>query len=196
MLGPHLFPLIADAEQKVIGPRLLPRPTAGTMLRSERYALHGVIDVLTNVELASVGEGNHHPEAVRATCPDLQGTFEVIVDYKGSHRPGLAEDHWQLGEWQVQTYAWLRQRQQLGYPVAAGILVYVNELAPGSDDIRRMRTAIQKRADRRRSDPRRSRLLCAEHVDGRLCSAPERRLSIQKGDQGHSGHPRKHRQRH
>jgi hypothetical protein len=75
----------------------------------------------------------------------LQGTFEVIVDYKGSHRPALAEDYWQLGEWQVQTYAWLRQRQQLGYPVAAGILIYVNELAPGSDDIRRMRSAIENR---------------------------------------------------
>ncbi|MET4037899.1 MULTISPECIES: PD-(D/E)XK nuclease family protein [unclassified Bradyrhizobium] len=143
MLGPHLFPLIADAEQKVIGTRPLPRPVEGTMLRSERYALHGVIDVLTNVELANVGAGNIIREAVRAACPDLQGTFEVIVDYKGSHRPETDKDYWQLGEWQVQTYAWLRQRQQLGYPVAAGILIYVNELAPGSDDIRKMKAAIQ-----------------------------------------------------
>jgi CRISPR/Cas system-associated exonuclease Cas4 (RecB family) len=81
---------------------------------------------------------------VSAYRPDLQGTFEVIVDYKGSHRPATAEDYWQLGEWQVQTYAWLRQRQQLGYPVAAGILIYVNELAPSSDDVRRIRSAIQK----------------------------------------------------
>ena len=40
MLGPHLFPLIADAEQKVIGTRLLPRREGGPLLRSERYALH------------------------------------------------------------------------------------------------------------------------------------------------------------
>lgn len=143
MLGPHLFPLIADAEQKVIGTRSLPQPAAGVMLRSERYALHGVIDVLTNVELANVGEGNIIRDAVQAACPELRGSFEVIVDYKGSHRPRLTEDHWQLGEWQVQTYAWLRERQRLGQPVAAGILIYVNELAPSSDDIRRMNRAIQ-----------------------------------------------------
>lgn len=145
LLGPHLFPLIADAEQKVIGTRLLPRSDGATGFRSERYALHGVIDVLTNVELASVGSGNIIREAVEAACPDLQGTFEVIVDYKGSHRPTLDDNHWALGEWQVQTYAWLRQRQQLGHPVAAGILIYVNELAPGSDDVRRMRAAIAKK---------------------------------------------------
>jgi hypothetical protein len=104
--------------------------------------LHGVIDVLTNVELASVGTGNVIRDAVEAACPGLSGTFEVIVDYKGAHRPALDEDHWSLGEWQVQTYAWLRQRQQLAHSVAAGILIYVNELAPGGDDIRRLRGAI------------------------------------------------------
>ncbi|EAU67627.1 hypothetical protein STIAU_3790 [Stigmatella aurantiaca DW4/3-1] len=144
LLGPHLFPLIADAEQKVIGTRLLPQPTHGPLLRSERYALHGVIDVLTNVELASVGPGNIIREAVEAKCPGLTGTFEVIVDYKGSRRPAMDEAHWALGEWQVQTYAWLRQRQQLAHPVVAGILIYVNELAPGGDDLRRLRQAIER----------------------------------------------------
>jgi hypothetical protein len=87
-------------------------------------------------------------DAVEAACPGLSGTFEVIVDYKGSRRPDTQEDHWSLGEWRVQTYAWLRQRRQLAHPVAAGILIYVNELAPGSDDIRRLRTAIaQGRTD-------------------------------------------------
>ncbi|MDC0713464.1 PD-(D/E)XK nuclease family protein [Stigmatella sp. ncwal1] len=144
LLGPQLFPLIADAEQKVIGTRLLPPLPQGPPLRSERYALHGVIDVLTNVELASAGPGNIVREAVEAACPGLTGTFEVIVDYKGSHRPATDESHWSLGEWQVQTYAWLRQRQQLAHPVAAGILIYVNELAPGGDDIRRLRSDIER----------------------------------------------------
>lgn len=39
-------------------------------------------------------------------------------------------------------HAWPRQRQQLAHPVAAGVLIYVNELAPGGDDIRRLRNAI------------------------------------------------------
>ena len=145
MLGPHLFPLIADAEQKVIGTRLLPQRAGGPLLRSERYALHGIIDVLTNVELASVGDDNIVRTAVEAAVPGLSGTFEVIVDYKGSHRPALDEDHWALGAWQVQTYAWLRRRQHLAHPVAAGILIYVNELAPGGDDLRRLRGAIARR---------------------------------------------------
>jgi PD-(D/E)XK nuclease superfamily len=142
IIGPHLFPVIADAEQKVIGTRLLPPRASGPALRSERYALHGIIDVLTNVELAGVERGNIIREAVERAVPDLSGTFEVIVDYKGSHRPPTNDRHWDLGRWQVQTYAWLRQRQQLSHPVAAGILVYVNELSPNSGDIGRLRKEI------------------------------------------------------
>ncbi|WP_316191870.1 MULTISPECIES: PD-(D/E)XK nuclease family protein [unclassified Bradyrhizobium] len=142
IIGRHLFPLIADAEQKVIGTRLLPPRAGGPQLRSERYALNGIIDVLTNVELANVSAGNIIREAVEQACPQLSGTFEVIVDYKGSHRPRLDDRLWDLGEWQVQTYAWLRQRQQQSFPVAAGILIYVNELAPNSGDIRRLRAEV------------------------------------------------------
>lgn len=142
-LGPHLFPLIADAEQKVLGSRLIPPLAGGTEGRSNRYALRGVIDVLTNVELADANPDNIIRRAVQEACPDLAGTFEVIVDYKGSHRPATVGDpHWELGAWQLQTYAWLRQRQPLANPVAAGILIYINELAPGGDDLRRLRAAI------------------------------------------------------
>ena len=144
LLGPHLFPLISDAEQKVIGTRSLPAPSGSAVSRSERYVLHGVIDVLTNVELSNASEYNIIRDAVKNTCPGLTGKFEVIVDYKGSRRPALNDPHWDLGEWQVRTYAWLRERQQLAHPVAAGILVYINELAPRGDDLRRMRTAIEK----------------------------------------------------
>ncbi len=141
LLGPDLFPLIASAEEKVIGTRSLATPP-GRPVRSERYALNGVIDVLTNVELAGAPATNAVRDAVEAACPNLSGGFEVIVDYKGSHRPRLTEDHWDLGEWQVQTYAWLRQRQRLARPVAAGILIYINELAPGGQDMRRLRGDI------------------------------------------------------
>jgi CRISPR/Cas system-associated exonuclease Cas4 (RecB family) len=121
---------------------MLPPRAGGPALRSERYALHGVIDVLTNVRLAGVGPGNIIREAVERAAPGLAGTFEVIVDYKGSHRPPINDRHWDLGRWQVQTYAWLRQRQQLSHPVAAGILIYVNELAPSSADVVRMNREI------------------------------------------------------
>lgn len=144
-IGPHLFPLISAAEQKVIGTRDLPaRPNA----RSNRYELHGVIDVVTNVQLSDAPEGNVIRQAIQNACPDLQGNFEVIVDYKGSRRPDVGNPYWNQGEWQLQTYAWLRMRQAESLPVAAGVLIYINELAPGSSDLSKLKTDInQNRTD-------------------------------------------------
>lgn len=144
-IGPHLFPLISAAEQKVIGTRDLPaHPNA----RSNRYELHGVIDVVTNVQLSDAPAGNVIREAIQNRCPNMQGDFEVIVDYKGSRRPAVGSDYWDQGEWQLQTYAWLRMRQAESLPVAAGVLIYINELAPGSTDLSKLKTDInQERTD-------------------------------------------------
>jgi hypothetical protein len=68
------------------------------------------------VRLANAAESNIIRDTVQADCPNLSGMFEVIVDYKGSHRPDIDDPHWDLGRWQVQTYAWLQQKQQLSYP--------------------------------------------------------------------------------
>lgn len=140
LLGPHLFPLISMAEQRVLGTRSL---TAGHFEpRSSRYALRGVIDVLGDIDLAAP-TGNVILDAIREACPDLDGEFEIILDYKGAHRPKTSGDqHWKLGAWQVQTYAWLRERQANAKPVAAGILIYVNELSPTGTDIGRIRREI------------------------------------------------------
>lgn len=84
--------------------------------------------------------------AIAATCPSLRGDYEVIVDYKGSRRPDLQDadrPYWQQGEWQVLTYSWLRSRQAGAIPVAAGVLIYVNELSPGADDIAALKKAIR-----------------------------------------------------
>ena len=132
-LGPHLFPLIQSAEEKVIGTRSV--QAGGAVVRASLYELHGIIDVLTNVELDGADSGNPIREAIRAACPGLVGEYEVIVDYKGSRRPGFGEAYWEQGEWQVQTYGWLRTRQPDATPVAAGVLIYINELAPGGKEI-------------------------------------------------------------
>jgi hypothetical protein len=140
-VGPHLFPLIAAAEEKVIGTRVIP---GGTALRASRYELHGVIDVLTDVELGAAGAGNVIVDAINAAC-SLSGKYEVIVDYKGSRRPPLAHDYWKQGEWQVQTYAWLRMKQAAAKQVVAGALLYVNELAPGTSDIEVLKREAAKK---------------------------------------------------
>lgn len=140
LLGPHLFPLISMAEQRVLGTRSL---AAGAFEpRSSRYALRGVIDVLGDIDLGAPS-GNVILDAVREACPDLDGEFEIILDYKGAHRPETTGDqHWELGAWQVQTYAWLRERQAEAKSVAAGILIYVNELSPSGADVGRIRREI------------------------------------------------------
>jgi PD-(D/E)XK nuclease superfamily protein len=141
-LGPHLFPLIVSAEKKVIGTRAV--PASHVTLRCENYEVHGVIDVLTHVTLGQAGNANLIRECVEEICPDLAGAYEVIVDYKGSQRPLTTEDYWRQGEWQVQTYAWLRSRQPDSLPVAAGILIYINELTPGNKEMQNLRKGISE----------------------------------------------------
>jgi hypothetical protein len=145
MLGPHLFPLISSAEQKVLGTRPL-ISLDGTEPRSSRYALRGVIDVLGDVPPGARPD-NPILAAIAEVAPDLEGEYEIIVDYKGARRPRIrgqrADPHWELGEWQVQTYAWLRERQPDAHPVRAGILIYVNELSPSSSDVGELQREIR-----------------------------------------------------
>lgn len=143
-LGPHLFPLIASAERKVIGTR--PVPQKQVELRCENYEVHGVIDVLTHITLSQVADKNLIRQCVMQVCPNLNGTFEVIVDYKGARRPKRNEPYWEQGEWQIQTYAWLRQRQPDALPVAAGILIYINELTPGGEEMRAIKGGLADRS--------------------------------------------------
>lgn len=141
LIGPHLFPLIASAEKKVIGTRNVPASELG--LRCSKYEVHGVIDVLTNMTLGLVDDTNLIRGIVREICPDLQGDYEVIVDYKGAERPKISDPLWEQGEWQVQTYAWLRSRQPDALPSAAGILIYINELTPGDKEMSNLKSGIR-----------------------------------------------------
>jgi len=144
-IAPHLFPLVASAEERVIGTRNVPSLATGAAanLRANRYELHGVIDVLTDVQLNNVSTGNVIRNAIVAGCPHLPQHFEVVVDYKGDRRPATNHAFWAQAEWQVQTYAWLRMRQPNSLPVAAGVLIYVNELAPVSDDLQKLKREAQ-----------------------------------------------------
>ena len=141
LVGPHLFPLISSAELRVIGTR--PVPHSNMSIRCEQYQIHGVIDVLTNVTLSSSVEANPIASAIQKACPGLEGEFEVIVDYKGSRRPRTADYDWQLGAWQILTYAWLREQQRDLARVGAGILIYINELIPGGAEMRNLKEGIE-----------------------------------------------------
>ena len=77
----------------------------------------------------------------------LPANFEIIIDYKGMRRPnqfGMGKRTlWEQYEWQVQTYAELRRKQQGSKKVVAGVLLYVNELAPTRQDIDALRQEMR-----------------------------------------------------
>ena len=86
--------------------------------------------------------------------------YEIIIDYKGMRRPSApskeefskiqsmmvngdindSEDYlnykaWIQQQWQILTYAWLRKNQQNSEKPVIGIIFYLNELVPSTDDL-------------------------------------------------------------
>jgi len=140
LVGRYLFPLVTSAEEPINGSRLIPNSTA---LRADRYELTGVVDVLSHVKVNECPVDNRFRLALHAACADLPQEYEVVVDYKGAHRPNTDSPFWKQGEWQVHTYAWLRNRRDPPVRVVAGILLYVHELSPGTDDILNLKKGLK-----------------------------------------------------
>ncbi len=148
-LGPLLFPMINQAEVRVRGARPLPAKAKDVVNREiDRYEMLGVIDVVTEIELFGSPKlkGNSLLELIveeLSTTPPPQ--FEVIVDYKGMKRPDLdaaTTNLMEIYEWQVHTYAHLRGLLTTK-PIIAGVLVYLNELAPTKTDFYDLRKALK-----------------------------------------------------
>lgn len=149
-LGPHLFPLIHRAEVRLTGAHPLPPIQGSLQFRvADRYEMVGVIDVVTHVQLADPSlAGNPIVGALKAGLgPALQAKFEVIIDYKGMRRPpqpktGAKGSLWTQYEWQLQTYGELRGKQPDALDVAAGVLLYANELHPTRSDLERLKQEV------------------------------------------------------
>ena len=141
-MGPHLFPLIHRAEVRLHGARMLPAIEERLQFReADRYEMVGVVDVVTHLELEDPAlDDNLIVRHLKlALGKDLPKKFEIIIDYKGMRRPGNfalgTGSLWEQYEWQIQTYAELRRKQADALPVVAGVLLYVNELAPTVGDL-------------------------------------------------------------
>jgi len=146
LLGPELFPLIQKAEVRLTGTRSLRDPSSGV----DRYEMKGVVDVISHIDLQDPKlNDNWIVRAIRDAIPlDAPESFEVIIDYKGMRRPATsapnaAPNFSQIYDWQLQTYAQLRSVQQDSLPVAAGILIYLNELLPSWSDLRDLRDEVK-----------------------------------------------------
>lgn len=146
-LGPHLFPLIAEAELPLSAVR--PMKPGG---RADLYEVRGVVDVLTSIELSSASPDNLILQALEqdpATaeilangCRDPTYRFEVIVDYKGMARPAKVNTFLDDLRWQILTYSWLRAQQPEALPVVAGVLIFINELLPTVDETSHLRQQV------------------------------------------------------
>jgi hypothetical protein len=143
LLGPLLFPLITAAEQRINGTREMPElPQEGRYRQGGRYELTGIVDVISSVDLTQ-HEGNPLVKRVRSVLRQMPGQFDVIVDYKGMRRPESNSSLWLHQEWQIQTYAWLRSQVPRAIPIAAGILVYVNEFFPSAQDMQALQQQLK-----------------------------------------------------
>jgi len=145
--GIHLFPLVAEAELRLMGSRELP-PNA--RMRAVRYSVTGIVDVLSSVQLHRAPPSNailhrlRQSPVVRAEMERSDAPFEIIVDYKGMRRPpSRGSETWLHQAWQIQTYAWLRHRQNPDARVIAGVLLYLNELYPSQTDLRDLRGDVR-----------------------------------------------------
>lgn len=160
-LGPHLFPLISEAEIALSTTRhMLPIPARYQTRQVDAYELSGRVDVITSVQLNDRSHRSNtlvqyllgflNQERAQGRLRQLPQNFEVIIDYKGSRRPavsvtittGAATDYWSVYGWQVKTYAHIREQQPDSFPVVLGIVLYLNELLPTWDDLKRLRNDI------------------------------------------------------
>jgi hypothetical protein len=152
-LGPELFPLIHRAEVRLTGARALPLPLIPDKYRfreADRYEVVGVVDVITHVQLSDPAlQNNRLVKAILKALPERPpDRFEVIIDYKGMRRPPVkiaqqaGPSFWDIYGWQIQTYGHLRKLHEDSLPVAAGVILYVNELLSTATDFARLKEEV------------------------------------------------------
>lgn len=144
--GPHLFPLIDEAEVMVKGMRVMPDigyDLIGYDLRSDYYSVNGIIDVLSSINIKDHSNLDNlilnylkNEDFFKEKIETIETEdFEIIIDYKGMKRPPVDSENWKHHKWQISTYAWLREMQEDSKPIIAGIIFYLNELVPSTEDI-------------------------------------------------------------
>lgn len=141
--GPHLFPLVTEAELRLRSTRPMPDYRPGES-RSEYYGVTGIADVIASVAIREASENNLILKYLLPFVDGTDGEYEVIIDYKGMRRPGLKDLRWEHHRWQILTYAWLRSRQPSSKPVKAGVIFYLNELVLSEEDLKRLKEEVEK----------------------------------------------------
>lgn len=131
VLGPLVFPLIKEAEVKLSAVRQA-KTEGGEEIA---YQITGVVDVLAATRFTQ-GTDNALVANVMKRLDGLSTTdeeLEVILDYKGIAREEVNDAVETAGR-QILTYSWLRNRRLQKEVVAAGAVVFVNDLLGARDD--------------------------------------------------------------
>lgn len=156
--GHHLFPLIEHVEIDLKGTRPMPGYQENVS-RSNYYGISGVADVISSLKVHDAPSGNliahfldENPEIQEIIQSTTHEEYEILIDYKGSRRPALALNEqgapteWHYHEWQLLTYAGLRKHNPEAKPVIAGIIFYLNELYPSSEDLKQYQKDVQNQS--------------------------------------------------
>ncbi len=93
LLGPHLFPLITAAEQRLSGTRVLPSSTGVWRGGADRYELTGIVDVISKLSLIDQHR-NQLVKLLEAAIHNMPLNSDLIVDYKAERRPGKVDRRW------------------------------------------------------------------------------------------------------
>ncbi|MEM0134599.1 MAG: PD-(D/E)XK nuclease family protein [Thermoplasmatales archaeon] len=147
--GPHLFPLISEAEIKLKGTRPMPNYNRN-ISRSNYYGITGIIDVIASVNLQNAEPNNLILKKIEEASGGRRfieeartEKYEVIIDYKGSARPNTNDQEWNEHQDQVLTYTWLREKQPGFNKVKIGIVFYLNELVYSKEDMQRWKEFLR-----------------------------------------------------
>lgn len=137
--GPDLFPLIDSAEVLIKGKRPMPNFDKNNS-RSNYYGINGVIDVISSLKINEINNNKivkylKNNKELSKKLKSFDDEYEVIIDYKGMKRPSLKSNNWFYHQWQILTYSWLRSKQEDSKPIVAGIIFYLNELVPSTEDL-------------------------------------------------------------
>ena len=149
--GPHLFPLVHEAEVQLKGIRPMPKFNNITS-RSNYYGVTGRVDVISSINLQKTQPGNlilkylEQDSKIRQIIQNLNtNEYEIIIDYKGMGRPSYDNHNWIHHVWQIFTYAWLRSQDPESKTIIAGILFYFNELEPSQTDLKEIKKTLDQK---------------------------------------------------
>jgi hypothetical protein len=121
----------------------MPLLPGGNEGRGDRYELTGIVDVISSIQAARDAT-NPIVQVIHSSVPPLSENYDLIVDYKAMRRPAMNSSYWLHHEWQVQTYSWLRAQSPETQPVGAGLIIYVNELAPSQTDLEELQDDVRR----------------------------------------------------